>query len=734
MTAEEYLRERLQILSGVLERNPDTKQRINKGLKSLADSSVWRLRLTDWVGQSLETLMSMSRVAIADNKKVKLTNLSSKIGIAIAHEIGLDDNDPQITIPIGDVFVEAFIEEGICEVERESKLREAPYVVHVKDIEYKKAPLKGTLFHPPGDIRGIKGVNGYYIKRFTGEDSDYFRGIIEDNPCFLQSLNKLRNTPWRLNLALLEVICSNPQEDSIKLKNRRDHREVWFEFGEVPTNKDWVHPDGSKFEGTKDVILLKAKSKLYDYNATVAKALTINDRVFYQEHTCDYRGRVYSSEAYMQFQGSDIARGIMEFAERKPYSASGIRRLKVHLANSYNKSFHKDAIPDYMEGKYAKYLEEQGLDTVSMDKLLLNDRIAWVDANIPWICSRTDLDPDAENPVAFLAACWELDKVIHIEGYEGGLPIPVDGSNNGWQHLSAMSKDPDAASLVSMTNEKYQKDFYVAVAKEMIKSAKPWFKKKNIPMKHIRKGIAKRGAMTRAYSAGKEKIAINMLADCKQMGLASTYRISDDDCHMLAGHLIDAVNTVCKGPLRLTKWLQSVAKHEIEMGETEFQWTTPSGFPVRYKMLVKGETKVWSTIKQIGQIGHIIVSPKTRMIKNEENIWEDTGELIADARAYASGIAPNVVHSYDAAHMSFVITRFDGCFGAVHDSFSTHASDVDDLLDITKGTFIGMYAMDSWFDDFKDRIMKHKDTFTLPNPELGSYNVESVLDADYFFC
>lgn len=740
MIAEEYLREKLQKIDAMLEQNPDTKKKLNKGLRFLAESGVWRTRLADWIAQALDTVMMTHKVNSKAGKRSKLTQISVKIGKPIAYEIALDEEDYQCTIPIGDLMVEAFIAEGILTVERESMRRDAPYLICIENPVYRKAVLKGTFADKPENISQLRSRCGAYIKNWKVADSATFQQLIEDNPPFIQAMNKLRQTGWELNQEVLEIVRANPEffkDETIELVSKDTGEILSFSIDDdfkTFRKSKWSHANGGgQFLASKDKILMSKRSKRYDYLAVMGKADLITDNVFYQEYTCDYRGRIYCGESYLQFQGSDVARGMFLFAEKKKYTSEGVRRLKIYLANSYNATFTKGAMPEYFVGEYDAILERDGLETISMDKLLLDDRVRWVNANSGNLRNLRTLDEKAENPVAFLAACIELHNWTENPDYEGGLPIPVDGSNNGWQHLSAMSKDSEAAELVSMTDAKYQKDFYVAVAKEMVKNYQPWFDKKKIPMKDIRKGIAKRGAMTRAYSAGKDKIAINMMNDCKTMGLAGKYKITEKDTEVLAGHLIDAVNKVCKGPLRLTKWLQAIANHEVKEGSKYFEWETPSGFPVKYEMYVQGDTQIWSDIAQVGRIGHTIKHTKTKKVLVDE-VWTDTGEFMADAKAYASGIAPNVVHSYDAAHMAFVISRFGGCFGAVHDSFSTHASDIEELLTITKGAFIGMYSMNSWFDDFKSRIMTHSDSFTIANPDLGDYDVCSVVDAEYFFC
>jgi DNA-directed RNA polymerase len=344
------------------------------------------------------------------------------------------------------------------------------------------------------------------------------------------------------------------------------------------------------------------------------------------------------------------------------------------------------------------------------------------------------LTPKAEKPYGFLSCCVELFNYTIAQAlgkpYYSGLPVGIDGSNNGWQHLAAMSKDKAAGSLVSLTNEAVQKDFYVAVAKNLVGKLPDWFASRGIPMKHIRKGIAKRGSMTRAYSAGKKRIASNMYDDLHMLGFNHKYNISEDDCEMLAGKLIDSINEVCQGPLKTTKYLQKMAEHELANGSNELSWKTPSGFPVVYKANLQHEHKQRGTIKGLpgsktGRIMHVV---------KIDVVGKTTGEKIPCRRSFASGISPNVVHSYDAAHMANTIVAFNGSFAAVHDSFSCHASDVDLLQDITKMTFIAQYDVENFFDLLEDNLMEYKPSFSATQPVLGSLDINDVQNSQYFFC
>ena len=113
---------------------------------------------------------------------------------------------------------------------------------------------------------------------------------------------------------------------------------------------------------------------------------------------------------------------------------------------------------------------------------------------------------------------------------------------------------------------------------------------------------------------------------------------------------------------------------------------------------------------------------------------QDTGANVPCRRSFASGIAPNFIHSLDAAHMSNTITSFGGSFAAVHDSFSAHADDVDFLQDVTKMTFIAQYDTPNFFNIIQGMLMESQQSFPHEQPELGNLDVSEVSNSEYFFC
>jgi DNA-directed RNA polymerase len=736
MNPVEYLTERVGAI--VL----DSAKIYNHGCLLIAHHPGWVNDLEMFVSEAWDVL---ARYCIRNKNEthsasVKLTFASNLIGKRLTKHLSIDDSNIKSTLALGDLMLESFLQEDLIDIFREYDGFKAPYMVKIRwHVNGIKPALIGTTFEKPLPIKGLISTitKEPYIKGWNSNE----RFIQYLDSRFIKAIEVLRQQPWCLNEEVLEAARHNPPQSTIELVDPDGEIITHSIHSGVKLPKGTTHIDGAKYLGKRDPKLQRLISKYYEYNQIIRKADIIKQTgyPFYQEISCDYRGRMYYAESFLEFQGSDFARSLFMFENKKLVTEEGYEWMCIHAANCYNQSYTIDQLNSitWLTTDYAKHLGSEGLDTISLDKMTLKDRAAWAYNNMELITSYSlhgTIDRQAEKPYSFLAVCNEIISYIQAEfndlPYESGLPIPIDGSNNGWQHLAAMSKDRHAGELVSLVPTPIQKDFYVAVAKELITLMPDWFAEKQMPMKAIRKGIAKRGSMTRAYSAGKQRIAKNMYDDCHVEGYTTKYNIDEDQCNLLAGNLITAINTVCDGPLKTSKYLQKIAEHELNNDRTVLEWTTPSGFPVIYKAYLQHEFKQRGTIKGIkgnkdGRVTHVVRIDITN---------KETGGKVACRRSFASGISPNVVHSYDAAHMANTIVAFNGSFAAVHDSFSCHASDVPFLQDTTKITFQAQYDVPNFFDILQDNLMQHKDTFTLPQPKLGSLDLADLTNSKYFFC
>jgi len=752
----------------------------------------------DYVHAAIQSIMScLQRSEIKG--LTKLTMVSTSIGQRILSMMGDHDAPFDQRVRLGDLFIEALFALGYINVYRDPAFSEhnkdAPYIVHLESrwseiadvpLIRSKKDLIGTLFEPP------RYPNRRVLKRdrFTSDEWE----IIRDSQ-HIHAVDKLQKVPLRINKEVLKVLQENKSyfitEGKIIIPeegNKKNMDDAYYEW-RMAENKAKGKPNATVDKKkakyvheaelwNKKLIALKAQSKKTAHTYTLQKAelLSAEDK-FYQTIELDYRGRFYYNESFFNFQGTDSARGLIEFAEGKPIDKSGRKWLAIHTACSYNQSYSIDEIPGWCEEDYKKYLEEEGLDSISVDKMTLSDRAKWTEENLNAITSygtNHELRMEAEKPVVFLACCLEWVKYLaDPEGHVSHIPIQIDGSNNGWQHLGAMSKDVQTGSLVGLVPSTIQKDFYVATAKELIKLMPDWFNEKQMPMKHIRKGISKRGSMTRAYSAGEKTMATNMYADCYQEDFTSKYGITVEDCNKLSHNLIVAINKVCPGPLETMTFLQKLAAFEIgkyvvyrdgkiadkayrklkkELKELKYkknktddeldrlsflvseqeqyesklvegngsaiiEWSTPSGFHVIYENYIQRPIKVKGTINGVGRITHVAYE-RTEM---------------PNVKGFMSGISPNFVHSMDASHMAIIIDNWDGAFAAVHDAFASHASDIDSLLFITKEAFIQIYEMENFYDYIEQTVLSNSDNLTVEQPSRGELQLSGVRDSEYFF-
>ena len=701
-----------------------------------------------------------------------LTNSSVTIGKRVSKYMQREPIPWHIQVRLGDLFIEALYNLKFIDLtyERTSNSQHKINILSkwamLADIpeELKRFTIIGTAVRKPKKIYNVfqsfQTVAKIHkeqsvIKNWTEDDNSRF--IKHLGKPWLNSIDNVQQVGWSINKRVLQAILANKESFISTVEEDNDAKEQ------------------------------KRLSKLVEFSFITTKAEVLKDKsAFYQYIEADYRGRLYYTESFLNFQGSDLARGMLKFARAKPMTESGKQWLAIHTANSFNQSFKINEIPEWCEADYKSHLESEGLESISVDKMTLEDRIRWTVENMEVILEAGEnvmFIEGAEKEVTTLACCLEWYDMSICEGtYHSRLPIPIDGSNNGWQHLGAISKDPKTGDLVGLIPREIQQDFYVQTAKELYHSTNDERRKEiltRMPMKHIRKGISKRGSMTRAYSAGAQKIAENMYFDCKSEDFHEKYDITDKDCLGFARDLIKAINKVCPGPLDTMEYLQSLAKYEIgeyekfrngkpaakewkrlrtelknlymneekseevlqqindlilELQEFETKrvrgngskiltWKTPSGFDVKYECYVMVERVVKGTISGYDKYNKACRVNHKGLIASEA----------PDVRGFMCGISPNFIHSMDASHMSLVIDNWNGDFGAVHDSFSTHACDVDDLLELTKSTFINMYNVENFYDYIDRQLLSSDRPDDVDQPMRGSLNVEDIYQSDYFF-
>jgi DNA-directed RNA polymerase len=285
-----------------------------------------------------------------------------------------------------------------------------------------------------------------------------------------------------------------------------------------------------------------------------------------------------------------------------------------------------------------------------------------------------------------------------------------------------MSRDEVAGEYVGLTPRRIVLDFYLAVGQRMLDAnigTELGVKLAPIPMKLIRKGISKRGTMTKGYSAGVKCISDIIYQDSYDVGIVGTYNLTRSDSWKLGRDLVNSYDSICTGPVEIKNYLQELVAYRLEQGHKTADWETPSGFPVTAEKWIKEKRRVIGYINK-NKFHHVFLEYLPIPARHE----------------LASGISPNVVHSFDAAHMALVMCTLkdsgNKSFGAIHDSFSVHACDVDELVEVTKDEFIKMYDGDV-LEDLKAQITTDDLRCDVTQPKKGNLDLEDIRSSDYFF-
>ena len=738
--------------------------------------------------------------------KAKLTALSTRIGSVLVNYITDETLSWRNEICVGDLIIESFLQKGYLRVYRDpgfSELdRDAPFMVeptagwaeiNVIPVVEDRDVLIATHHTELPKVRSLFRGGRPIIKGWDDDRTLKFKSLIRKP--FVQAADKLEGQPWKINKRLYDVITKNildilptipemPEEGSkLDLKNAYNAMKA----KDTKKNRDRYNQKAALWN--KKLAVLRAMSKNNEIRITLRKAeAMLNMEEFFQAIEFDYRGRIYYREPFLNYQGSDMARGLMMFSRGKPLDEKGLQALKIHTANSFNQTYEIDKIPKWTEWNYKEFMEQQGIDNISVDKMSLNDRITWCEQNADMILdtAKNETIHDCEKPFVFLACAFEWEAIEADNSHEVCIPCPIDGTCNGYQHSAAIAKDGDTGLYVGLEDTDIPMDLYIQVSRALMEDEKDFFENKGMTLSQIRKGIAKRATMTRAYSAGEDTIADSMFADLYQYGYDTKFNIAMLDCEHLSKKIVKAIAKVCPGGQKTMKYLQNLAAYELGMfnmydkdgnkislaqrrrdfdtakkmraalrddpdneellkklndlshdmttrttvlewgnGNNYLEWVAPSGFPVIYESYLTRAEKCLSTLRGVegGQ------KNQPGRIRHVAQVSTDH----ADKRAFAAGISPNYIHSQDAAHMALVISKWNHTFGAVHDSFSTHPNDVGELALLTRSVFKEMYDKEDVFEHIKDNILTNKDKCDVEVPESGDLEIGLVTESTYFF-
>lgn len=442
----------------------------------------------------------------------------------------------------------------------------------------------------------------------------------------------------------------------------------------------------------------------------------------------DHRGRIYSKPAFLHTQGPDYMKALLEFSNPVPIDTPEARQ----------------------------WLAVAGANAAGQDKIGLADRLAWVEANEPMILACA-VDPLAnmdwakqDEPFMFLRFCLEWAGLKeHGYGFLSRMPIHLDATCSGLQHYSAMLRDDIGGQSVNLKAGLPRQDIYGDVARRVREKLQARVDADDDDAYQaqlwldfgIDRKITKRQVMVVPYAAtirscfeyteqaAEEKVRAGALAPWDTTGEAAEIASARRKAvKLLSDTIWTSISEVVVKGREAMEWLRAAGmeyakvqnKDKTTTGEEKaLSWVTPDGFTVYHKELDTKDRKI-----------ETVLDGTTRLTIR---INEETESL--DTRSMGSAIAPNFVHSMDAAllRMSVVkgLERGITDYAMIHDSFGTHAGNIGRFLnECIKPAFIELYADNDVLLDLRDQM---PDIELPPVPTKGSLDLNEVLGSEFFF-
>ena len=430
--------------------------------------------------------------------------------------------------------------------------------------------------------------------------------------------------------------------------------------------------------------------------------------IFYLPHNLDFRGRAYPIPPYLNQMGADNCRGLLYFAKGRELGQDGLRWLKIHLSNVFG--YDKASLDDR-----ARFPEDHIDDIRDSVADPLGGRKWWLTAEDPWQC---------------LATCFELVQAMDSSEpskFVSHLPVHQDGSCNGLQHYAALGGDMAGARQVNLEPGAKPADVYSGVA-ELVKAEVAVDAASGVEIAkrldgRITRKIVKQTVMTNVYG-------VTFLGAIRQVRRQVDDLLPDLDADHISGKaatyiarkIFKALGTLFTGAHDIQYWLGDCANRitaslspaqleqilEKENSPQSASSVRPGKRTYHSKARKKGESLdagsfrssvVWTTPLKLPVVQPYRVNKGHKILTNLQRITlcEPSVADAVNKRKQLQAFPPNFVHSLDATHMllsALKATEAGLTFTAVHDSFWTHAADVNTLSELLREAFIRMHTED----------------------------------------
>ncbi|KAK5117258.1 hypothetical protein LTR62_005875 [Meristemomyces frigidus] len=600
----------------------------------------------------------------------------------------------------------------------------------------------GGYLHYPIDILRLK----------SGDKSckDYFHAADRkrDLNQVYAGLTVLGKVPWKVHPGVLkaQIEAWNSGEEIANFAPLNPHLPRPEEPGadaDPLAKRHWIQ----EIKGIENKRAgLHSKRCFQNFQLEIARAVA--NETLYFPHNMDFRGRAYPIPPYLNHMGADNVRGLLVFAEGKPLGKNGLRWLKIHLATvaGHDKASLAERIA----------FTDENIDNIrDSSRNPLGGSRWWLKSEDAWqtlaACHEITAALDSPDPTKFLSTvpiqqdgtCNGLQHYAALGGDSIGArqvnlepgDRPADVYTAVMEAVaSEVEKDAAAGNPVAqklrgkltrkcvkqpvMTNV-YGVTFFGA-KEQVAKQLETIFPDTNrydeirlnaMSLYVVTKIFRSLGEMFNGAQAIQHWLGTcaDRIATC--LTPEQIKKITDNDPVESEKHMTDkqitarAYHAERKVKLKAAAEAMGRVKRVPRQANSRASQNTVGGSNNSDKDMVDDvkplfrSTVIWTTPLRLPVVQPYRKSTPKLVKTNfqtfniqEPQVWDPVSK-----RKQLQAFPPNFIHSLDATHMLLSALKCDEegmTFASVHDSFWTHACDVDRLSVLLRDAFVEMHSED----------------------------------------
>jgi len=556
-------------------------------------------------------------------------------------------------------------------------------------------------------------LNGkYYVNELIKDKVGHeISSKLKEDNLIIDTVNGINKTPFKINIDTLNYIRKHAFTKGIII-NINDENIIPKSFINNPYSLKRINKkDRNKYRS----ILSKIQMERNILN--IAITFSKMEKIYFPVRL-EFRGRILCNTEFFDYQKNDLAKGLISFARPGKILKSDNEAIK------------------YFKG-YGANMYGSGLDKKS-----LNYRVKWVDDNSEKLLNfeSNDIVDGAENKSCFISFCFEYKRFIQFINdinsvmFYTYLPIQLDATCNGYQHLTLLTKEIKILGKLNLDKSSYDDDpndfyrFLLTMTRSHIDSeiervsAKlndtniisnidiisdnkdNYLNSKNylnslelLKQLDLGRNVIKYAIMKESYSAGIKSLVEDILSDpnfeqiIDEKGnifymYKKSLKVTYGDIKTYVFTLKHVIKLVAPKINKLIKYLNSVVNICIKL-RIPIPWVTVSGLEIPQSYLKEKDYKIAA-----------FTFTKTRYTFRQYLPSKEAGY---DYKKQLRAIRPNLIHSLDASVIALLYKSLQGIdLYTVHDCFAVTADNVPILIKDLQHAYIEIYVSNNYLLQF----------------------------------